>query len=82
MGWLRLHGLAFSAAVCSEKNVQGQGSEVSDLNLVNLAKMMWVEVNDSRMRVSLQLDPDRWLVLNFRDKAGFGVATQQLEAVA
>ena len=82
MGWLRLHDLAFSAAVCSEGNTTGQGSEVSDLTLVNLAKMLWVEVNDMRLRISLQLDPDRWLVLSFEDKAGFAIATQQLEAVA
>ena len=77
---LDLNGLAFQAAVCWEKNPEGKGSEVEGLSRVNLERMLWVELHPEALRISLQLDPDKWLVLNFRDSAAFAEAQQRIGA--
>ncbi|MEM8793556.1 MAG: hypothetical protein AAGE80_18195 [Pseudomonadota bacterium] len=82
MAWLKLSSLDFFAAVCSEANSGGAGSTVSDITLINLNRVMWVEVSAARSRISLQLDPEKWLVLSFRSASDFTKATGQLEALA
>ncbi|MEM1160586.1 MAG: hypothetical protein AAGJ28_06605 [Pseudomonadota bacterium] len=77
---LSLKGLTFTAAICSEANSAGTGSAVSGLRFVNLDHMLWVEAHPDRKVISLQLDPDRWLLLRFRKKGDFAKALGQVEA--
>ena len=80
MSWLRLDGMTFSAAVCSEANPTGAGSLVSDLSHINMDRILWIEHAPARNRLSLQLDPDRWLVLGFRDGSDLSATMAQVEA--
>ena len=76
---LNLSGMDISAAVCTEANTAGTGSSVTGIAFVNLERILWAETHPDRRLISLQLDPDKWLILRFRKKAEFKEALRHLE---
>ena len=80
MARLNLFGMDINAAVCSEANPAGTGSAVQAISFVNLDRMLWAETHEDRRLISLQLDPDKWLILRFRKKTQFKAALKQMEA--
>ncbi|MEM6622093.1 MAG: hypothetical protein AAF674_07685 [Pseudomonadota bacterium] len=72
MGMLDLRDARFSARICSDTN--RSGFTVSDICLINLGQMVWIEGNENARRLSFQLDADRWLEVVFDDVAGFAKA--------
>ena len=81
MAHLSLGDLTFRAAVCSEDNIDGMGSEVSGLRMINADRMMWFEAHPDRRTMSFQLDPDTWLLLSFGREPDFKTACDRMEAL-
>ena len=82
MKTLSLDDLTFHAAICSEDNTTGKGSEVSGLRMINADRMMWFEAHPERQTISFQLDPDKWLLLRFGTESHFTTACDRMEALA